>query len=144
MSYKARVLVYSGQKKVKAAAELIKKAFELENNKMDDIPPAYPCDKERIVFLCLSVKKDLPDGLRRFIAEMDKSKAQTVALLIEGADAADSLVRNTLAQPDEKKNATVFEKTFFLKGSFMAFAGSLSAEEKSSLEAWVASVKASL
>ena len=49
MAIKMRVLCGSGKKKVLNLANEIKDHYSLAFNAVDVIPPAYPCDKERIV-----------------------------------------------------------------------------------------------
>ena len=86
MAIKMRFLYSSKQKKMKALGELIKQEFQLDNiNSFDIIPPAYSCENERLVILALS-GNDLEDMVRRFCRELDKKKAQNVALLIDGND----------------------------------------------------------
>ena len=84
MALKMRFLYYSGKGKMKAIAEAVKTEFELtqNHNAIDIIPPAYSCENERLVILAISGKGELDDMLRRFCSELNKKKAQNVALLI--------------------------------------------------------------
>ena len=86
MALKMRFLYYSGKGKMKAIAEAVKTEFELtqNHNAIDIIPPAYSCENERLVILAISGKGELDDMLRRFCSELNKKKAQNVALLIDG------------------------------------------------------------
>ena len=57
---KMRVLYASGKGKIKTIASLITDKYATEKvNCMDKIPPAYSCDKERLVVLLVSTGKDL-------------------------------------------------------------------------------------
>ena len=58
-----RFLYYSKQAKMKALGQAIKTEFDLSanNNAVDIIPPAYSCEKERLVILGVSTKGDLPE-----------------------------------------------------------------------------------
>ena len=57
MSIKMRYLYASGKKKFVTIGDIVKEKFALTNNNaVDVIPPAYPCDKERFVFIGLTVK----------------------------------------------------------------------------------------
>ena len=59
MAIKMRILYASNKKKMVNFANEIKAKYELAFNSVDVIPPAYPCDKERIVVLAISAKGEL-------------------------------------------------------------------------------------
>ena len=97
MAIKMRFLYYSKQKKMKALGELIKQEFELDNiNSFDIIPPAYSCEKERLVILGISTKGDLEDTVRRFCSELNPKKAANVAVVIDGNEAGANKVLDAL------------------------------------------------
>jgi hypothetical protein len=79
---KMRALTVSHKKKLKEIAAYLAKNG---NYAADVIPPAYPCDRERLVVICVSVAKAMPDSFRRFCMELSKDKAQNVALIACGA-----------------------------------------------------------
>ena len=56
MAIKMRVLYASGKAIIAAMAALIQSEYGLAINAVDKIPPAYSCDKERLVILMLSLK----------------------------------------------------------------------------------------
>ena len=90
MAIKMRVLYNSAKPKVKNIANEIKAHYDLGVNAVDVIPPAYSCDKERIVVLILSAKGEhLDDSLRLFCQELTKARAQNIALMVDGNEAAD-------------------------------------------------------
>ena len=74
MAFKMRFLYYSKQAKMKALGELIKEEFNLSenHNAIDIIPPAYSCEKERLVVLGISSKNDIDDVVRRFCCELNR------------------------------------------------------------------------
>ena len=97
MAIKMRFLYFSKQKKMKALGELIKQDFQLDNiNAFDIIPPAYSCEKERLVILGISAKNDIDDVVRRFCSELNPKKATNVAVVIDGNDAAANKVLDAL------------------------------------------------
>lgn len=97
MAIKMRFLYYSKQKKMKALGELIKQDFQLDNiNSFDIIPPAYSCEKERLVILGISTKGDIEDTVRRFCSELNPKKAANVALVIDGNEAGANKVIDAL------------------------------------------------
>jgi len=77
---KTRVLYFSNKKKMKLFADILCAKLEA---KSDTIPPAYPCENEKLVAVCVSLGKEVPDALRRFIREFSKQRAHNVAFVIE-------------------------------------------------------------
>lgn len=138
MALKMRFLYYSKKAKMKELAEAIKVEFELSQNynAIDVIPPAYSCENERLVILALS-GNDLEDMVRRFCRELDKKKAQNVALLIDGNDR----VKEDALAVLKETGTNVIEDVKTVKFSGIPFiGGKLSDAEKADLLAWVHSV----
>ena len=96
MAIKMRILYASSKKKISNIANAIKSQYDLAFNSVDVIPPAYSCDKERIVVLAVSAKGDISDSLRLFCRELTKARAQNVALMIDGDDKAAAKLKETL------------------------------------------------
>ena len=97
MAIKMRVLYESGKKGMAQIATAIKEKYELPVNAVDNqIPPAYSCEKERLVILGISVKGDLDDMVRRFCSELNPKKATNVALIIDGNEAGAAKVLDAL------------------------------------------------
>jgi hypothetical protein len=138
MALKIRFLYYSKKAKMKELAEAVKVEFELSqnHNAIDVIPPAYSCENERLVILALS-GNDLEDMVRRFCRELDKKKAQNVALLIDGNDR----VKEDALAVLKETGTNVIEDVKTVKFSGIPFiGGKLSDAEKADLLAWVHSV----
>ena len=89
MALKMRFLYYSKKPQMKQLAAAIKTEFGLteNNNATDIIPPAYSCDKERLVILATNIKGSLPDDYRLFVRELTKARAYNVAIIAAGDDA---------------------------------------------------------
>ena len=87
MAIKMRVLCYPEKKKLLAIGNMIKAEYELNVNSVDRIPPAYSCDKERLVILATNLKGSLPDDYRLFVRELTKARAYNVAIIAAGDDA---------------------------------------------------------
>ena len=87
MAIKMRVLCYPEKKKLLAIGNMIKAEYELNVNSVDRIPPAYSCDKERLVILATNIKGSLPDDYRLFVRELTKARAYNVAIIAAGDDA---------------------------------------------------------
>lgn len=136
MALKMRFLYFSKKAKMKAIAEAIKTEFELtqNHNAIDIIPPAYSCENERLVILGISGKGDPDDMLRRFCSELDKKKAQNVALFIDGDEKLASALTDVL----KAAGANVSDNVKFFKiGGLPIFGGKLSDQEKADVLAWV-------
>lgn len=134
MAIKMRVLYNSGKKGMAQLASEIQSKYGLPVNAVDGkFPPAYPCDKERIVILGLSAKKDVADNVRLFCCELNKTRAQNVALLIDGDQEATDKVAGYITGAGTN---LVGVKTISF-GGFGPFGGTLSADMKAELLAWV-------
>ena len=132
MAIKMRFLYFSKQKKMKALGELIKQDFQLDNiNAFDIIPPAYSCEKERLVILGISVKGDLDDMVRRFCSELNPKKATNVAVIIDGNEAGAAKVLDALKIAGTN---IIGEPQYLSCGLFKM---KLSDEEKTSLVSWI-------
>ena len=89
MAIKMRVLCYpENNKKLHTISEVIKAEYDLSVNSVDRIPPAYSCDRERLVILAIQIKGTLPDNYRLFVRELTKSRAANVAIISAGDEAS--------------------------------------------------------
>ena len=138
MALKMRFLYYSGKAKIKSLAEIVKKEFDLSqnHNAIDIVPPAYSCENERLVILAVSGKGEPDDVLRRFCSELNKKKAQNVALLVDG----DEKLGNRLLEVLKETGTNVLDNVKYIKiGGLPCLGGKVSEEEKQDLVAWVQS-----
>ena len=139
MAIKMRILNYTGKAKLRSIGDLIRSEYQLAVNSVDDIPPAYPCNNERIVILVLSVKDDADDQLRRFLMELTKSRAQNVAIISDGKPTGIEKVQGYLRQAGTN---IVGDPLYITAG---LFAGKvLSDKERSDVLAFVKSVVESI
>ena len=136
MALKMRFLYYSGKSKMKAMAEAVKVEFELSqnHNAIDIIPPAYSCENERLVILAVSGKGEPDDMLRRFCSELNKKKAQNVALLVDGDEKFGSRLFEVLNSTGT--NVIGEPKYIKLGGGLPFFGGKLSEDEKKDILDW--------
>lgn len=141
MAIKMRVLYDSGKKKIKTIANEIKAHYDLGVNAVDTIPPAYSCDKERIVILMLTAKGDVKDSVRLFCQELTKARAQNIALIIDGDENAANRVKQIIS---EVANNAVFEEVLYVNGGLPIFGGSVKPEERTAIFEWVDRVIANL
>lgn len=140
MAIKMRILYASGKKKIKALAEAIKAQYELAFNSVDVIPPAYSCDKERVVVLAISAKGDVSDAVSRFCKELTKARAQNVALMIDGDEAVAKKLKAILTEA----GTNVVDEVLYVKCGFSLFGGAPKPEEKKAVFEWVDRVMGNL
>jgi len=138
MAIKMRYLFSSKKKKIAEIGQFIKEKYELQINSVDVIPPAYSCDKERIVILGLSLKGDMPDQLRLFLRELTKARAQNVALIIDGDEKAAEKAVSILK---EARTNVVGEPLYIKCG---LFAGGIKDEDKAVITPWIEGIVAGL
>ena len=140
MALKMRFLYYSGKgKAMKALADAVKKEFDLtqNNNATDIIPPAYSCDKERLVVLAISGKGEPDDTLRRFCSQLDKTKAQNVAVLVDG----DEKMANKIVEVLKTAGTNVIEDVKFIKiGGLSFLGGSITEDQIKDVLDWIHTV----
>ena len=139
MAIKMRVLCTPGKKKLVSITQMIKQEFELNINAADVIPPAYSCDKERLVVLVLTCKGSLKDDVRLFISELKPTRAVNVALMIDGNADGDAYVRSLL----EGAGTKVCPETLYINGGNI-FNSKISDQEKTEILAWVNNCIASI
>ena len=135
MALKMRFLYFSKKAKIKAMAELVKAEFDLaqNHNAIDVIPPAYSCENERLVILAVSGKGEPDDILRRFCYELNKKKAQNIALLVDGDEKLASRLLETLEAAGSNVNRDVL---YFKIGGLPFLGGKVSEDEKKTLLDW--------
>ena len=137
---KMRALVSTNKGKLKTIGELLAKKGE--KGQPDVIPPAYSCDRERLLVLVATLRSNMPDSFRRFCQELSKDKAQNVALIVDGTEANAKMVADWISAA----GANVIDDILYfpVKGLFAGFSKSLTPEETSKVNAWYENVVAAL
>lgn len=134
MAIKMRVLCYpENNKKLHTIAEMIKAEYDLSVNAVDRIPPAYSCDKERLVILATQIKGNLPDGYRLFVRELTKARAANVAIIAAGDDACVEKTKELLREA----GTNVIDEVKSVKIGL--FNTKVTDEEKADILSWVKS-----
>lgn len=134
MAIKMRVLYESKKKGIAQLAAEIRAKYELPVNAVDNqIPPAYSCDRERLVIIALSAKNDVSDAIRRFCGEFKKERAANVAVIVDGNQA----VVDKLSEVISGAGTNLVGTKLINLGGFGPFGGALSDELKNELMAWV-------
>ena len=138
MAIKMRVLCYPEKKKLLAIGNMIKAEYELNVNSVDRIPPAYSCDKERLVILATNIKGSLPDDYRLFVRELTKARAYNVAIIAAGDDACVEKTKELI----KEAGANVIDDVKKIKMGL--FDNKVSDTEKAEILEWVKNTIASL
>jgi len=126
---KMRVMYSSTKGKLVTYADAIAQANGCIVN---DIPPAYPADKERLVIIALTLKGAPNDKVRRFCSELYPNRAQNVALVIDGE-------KNTPAEEQVKEilrqaGTNVIDDTYYVKCGI--FGKKITLEERQAIVDW--------
>ncbi len=138
MAIKMRVLCYPEKKKLLAIGNMIKAEYDLNVNSVDRIPPAYSCDKERLVILATNIKGNLPDDYRLFLGRLTKNGAANVAIIAAGDDTCIDKTKEAL----KEAGTNVIEDVFKIKMGL--FDSKVTDVEKADILAWVEKIKAEL
>ncbi len=80
---KLRVLTATNKGKLLAIADMLSKKGGAEYA-VDVIPPAYSCDRERLVIIVVSAAAKMPNAFSIFCKDLSRARSQHVALLIDG------------------------------------------------------------
>ena len=133
-SVKMRVIYSTTKKKVVTFATAISEAFKCQ---VDDVPPAFPCDKEKLVVICMTMKDKPDDRLRRFCGELNKQRALNVALIVDGDKNSSGVkqVRDILTEA----GTNVIEDVYTIDGGGI-FSKKISLEERTNIVKWVEGV----
>lgn len=81
MAIKLRVLHYPDNKKLSAICNEICSSYE--NSKYDKIPPAYPCENERLLVAFIKTGKEISSELKNFVSDLTKNRAQNVLFIFD-------------------------------------------------------------
>ena len=133
-SFKMRVLYYSKSGKMAAMAGAIAEKYAV---KLDDIPPAYLCENEKLVVIGISAGKELPNDLRLFLNGMDKTRAKNVVFFFDGPQETERAARNAVSE----RGVKVFSDSLFVKGGIpLKFIKGVKEDEKKALLDWIGKI----
>ena len=82
MKMKLRVLTATKKGKLLSLAKIV--ADEYSNYACDVIPPAYPCETERLVVIFLTAASSYSTAFEIFCKNLNKNTAQNVAVIVDG------------------------------------------------------------
>ncbi len=128
---KMRVVCASSKAKIRTYATALGEAFKCLVN---DVPPAYPCDKERLVIIVMSLRGDPSDKLRLFCSELTPARAFNVALVVDNEEQTRGLkiVKDTLRDA----GTNVVDDVYFLKSPGFLSGAKITLEERTAIVRW--------
>lgn len=131
---KMRVMYSSNKGKLVTYADAIGAACGCLVN---DIPPAYPADKERLVLIGLTLGDEPNDKVRRFCSELYPNRAANVALFIDGEpnSEAEEQVKEIL----RTAGTNVIDETYYVKCG--RFGKKISLEERQKIVDWARKIQ---
>lgn len=130
MAIKVRILHYPDNKKL---AEFCKELNrEYENSKFDKIPPAYPCENEKLLVALIKTGKEPTNELKMFCGDLTKSRVTNVAFIFDAPEAT----AKELADMAAAAGAKVFGEPKLMK--FPAFIFGFKEEQKKEIKEYVA------
>ncbi len=118
MAIRLRILHYPDNKKLSALCNEISAKYE--NSKYDKIPPAYPCENEKLLVAFIKTGKELSSELKNFVSDLSKSRAQNVMFVFDCApttgkeicDMAAAAGTKVIAEPVYVKFPSLFFMNF--------------------------------
>ena len=133
MAIKIRVLTVTKKEKMKELADKISKKADCYKP-VDIIPPAYTCDRERLVIVVLTAAKTMSDDFRRFIQDVSREKIQNIAFIVDGAQDAIAPILETV----RKSDTNLIDNVLYIDGgsSLPFFGAKLKPEEEAEALAW--------
>lgn len=134
---RVRVLTKTNKGKLLAIADQVSKIIEADKP-ADIIPPAYPCDGERLVVIVASAKKAMPDVFSRFVNSLKKSIAANIAFIIDGTPENAAKI----IEMAKNNDANVIENVLYIEGGLpFKFSRKVTDEESVKVEAWVKDIR---
>lgn len=115
---KLQVFLYGFYNYAQAAADAIAEKYHC---KCDNIPPAYQCNEEKLVFIVYEKYGPLESKMMDYIAQVDKKKVLNVALIEisnkgnEGTDKVAEVFKSNGVNISGIKNV-VIKRSLFSKG----------------------------
>ena len=136
---KVRVMYSTKKAKVKTFAEAISQALKCLANA---VPGDFPCDKERVVFIGMTIKDAPTDELRRFTRELTPARAHNVALFVDGPKLEENKGLQTVIETLKEAGTNVLEdKLYYVNGGPAFFGGKkITLEERTEIVRWAESI----
>ena len=125
---KMKVLHYPEKGKIATFTNMLANEYQ---ETADKIPPAYDCNRDRLLFMGISSGNMMDDALSRFLRGLDREKVQNVALFTDASDAVIEQIKEIFAE-----TGINFMNVKRTKKAFLPFLTSVKPEEFDDLKLW--------
>ncbi len=132
MAIKMKIFHYPENGKMATFANGLSEEFDV---KCDKIPPAYNCDKDRLLIAGISTGKNFSADLSMFLRGLTKDQVQNVAIFTDSTDEVIAAMKANI----ETAGAKVVDVKK-VKGNFLPFLKGVKPEEMADLKAWANTV----
>lgn len=102
MKFKMRMLHFS---KGNGAGDVAQAIARSQGATCDQIPPAYNCENEKLVFVCVDAGKKLDEKVTKFMSYLNPSRVKNIAFVTIGSDT--TAVLNELKEIANSKDVNV-------------------------------------
>ena len=130
---KMRVLTATNKGKLMSLAAKVAEKAE-SSYKVDKIPPAYPCERERLIVIVVSAKATMPETFTRFCgSRISREMATNVALIVDGKPENASKIMQSL----KSTGVNVIEDVLYINGGLpFKFAKKYTPDEEKAVLEW--------
>ena len=137
---KLRVLTATNKGKLLSIAEMLSKKGGAEYA-VDVIPPAYSCDRERLVIIVASAAAKMPNAFSIFCKDLSRGRTQHVALLIDGTPENAAQIVEWI----KGAGTHLCDEILYMKGGLpFKFMRGVTEEESATASAWLDRIMADI
>ena len=136
-----RVLTKTNKGKLLTIADEVTKLIDADKA-TDVIPPAYPCDGERLVVIVATAKPGMPEDFCRFARSLKRTVTANVAFIIDGKPENAAKI----VEMAKTNNSNIMEdKILYIDGGLpFKFLRKVEDAEMQKVREWVADIRANL
>ena len=136
-----RVLTKTNKGKLLAIADEVTKLIEADKA-TDVIPPAYPCDGERLVVIVASAKANMPETFCRTLRSFKRSVTHNVAFIIDGTPEA---AKEIIEMAKTNDSHVIDDNVLYITGGLpFKFMKKVTDEEMNTVREWVKAIRAAM
>ena len=136
-----RVLTHTSKGKLLAIADEVTKLVEADKA-ADVIPPAYPCDGERLVVIVVTAKANMPEVFGRTLRSFKRSVTHNVAFIVDGTP---ELAQPIIEMAKTNDSHVIEDNVLYIQGGLpFKFLKKVSSEELEKVQNWVKEIRAAM
>ena len=142
MKFKMRAMYYPETGNAEKVALAIAKDQAIDRDRIDRIPPAYPCEKERLLFIGVELKgSSVPKAVADLCKDLKPERAKNVAFYAIGSGSFEKM--NAVRQVVQEKGVNVVGSTFECPSTGL-FKKTIADEDVNKAVAWASEIVESL